>query len=70
LGTPAADKPPRDATMRYIAKNKLWNTVAGKCGVTPAAVRMWRKVPALRVRSVERAIKRPRHLIRPDIYPN
>jgi DNA-binding transcriptional regulator YdaS (Cro superfamily) len=56
--------------MRHIAKNKLWNAVAAKCGVTPAAVRMWRKVPALRVRAVERATGRPRHLIRPDIYPN
>jgi DNA-binding transcriptional regulator YdaS (Cro superfamily) len=55
--------------MRYISMHRLWNAVAAECGITPAAVRMWHKVPALRVLAVERAIGRPRHLIRPDIYP-
>jgi len=68
MGTPAARRPPRDATMRYIAKNKLWNAVAAECQIKPGAVRGWRKVPPLRVRSVERAIGRPRRMIRPDLY--
>jgi len=68
MGTPAAERPPRDATMRYIAKNKLWNAIAIECGIRPSAVRLWRKVPPLRVRSVERAIGRPRRMIRPDLY--
>ena len=68
MGTPTARRPPRDATMRYIAKKKLWNAIAVECGIKPAAVRLWRKVPPLRVRSVERAIGRPRRMIRPDLY--
>jgi len=68
MSTPAAERPPRDATMRYIAKNKLWKAVAAECRIKPGAVRLWRKVPPLRVRSVERAIGRPRRMIRPDLY--
>lgn len=59
---------PRDATMRYIARNNLWNAVAAQCGITTTAVRLWLRVPPLRVRDVERAIGRPRRLIRPDLY--
>ena len=70
LGTLAANKPPRDATLRFIAKHKLWNAIAAECCIKPGAVRLWRKVPPLRVLAVERATGRPRHLIRPDIYPN
>jgi hypothetical protein len=58
----------RDATMRYIARKTLWNAVALQCGITPGAVRLWVRVPQQRVRDVERAIGRPRSLIRPDIY--
>jgi len=68
MGTPTARRPPRDATMRYIAKKKLWNAIAAECRIKPGAVRLWRKVPPLRVRSVERAIGRPRRMIRPDLY--
>jgi hypothetical protein len=62
-----SDKP-RDNTMRYIARKRLWNAVAAQCGITPGAVRLWLKVPPTHVRSVERAIGRPRRLIRPDLY--
>jgi DNA-binding transcriptional regulator YdaS (Cro superfamily) len=55
--------------MRHISMYRLWNAVAAECGVTPAAIRMWHKVPALRVLAVERAIGLPRYFIRPDIYP-
>jgi hypothetical protein len=68
MGVPAAKKPPRDATMRYIAKKKLWAAIAAECNIRPGAVRLWRKVPPLRVLGVERAIGRPRRLIRPDLY--
>jgi hypothetical protein len=68
MGVPAADKPPRDSTMRYIARKKLWEAVAAECRIRPGAVRLWRKVPPLRVPSVERATGRSRHLIRPDLY--
>lgn len=58
----------RDATMRYIARKSLWNAVALQCGITAGAVRLWGRVPSERVRDVERAIGRPRRLIRPDLY--
>lgn len=57
-----------DLTMRYIAKRNLWAPVAAQCGVTVSAVRLWKRVPAARVRDVERAIGRRRGLIRPDLY--
>lgn len=59
---------PRDATMRYIARKGLFEAVAKQCGITPGAVRLWTKVPPLRVPDVERAIGRPRRLIRPDLH--
>ena len=59
---------PRDATMRYIARKRLWDAVAAQCGITAGAVRLWGRVPPIRVRDVERAIGRPRRLIRPDLY--
>jgi hypothetical protein len=69
--TRSSGRPPchrEDATMRYIAKNELWNAVALQCRITPAAVRAWLRVPPKRVRDVERAIGRPRRLIRPDLF--
>lgn len=68
MGVPAALKPPRDATLRYIAEHRLWATIAAECGIREGAVRLWRQVPAKRVLHVERAIGRPRYLIRPDLY--
>jgi hypothetical protein len=59
---------PRDATMRYIAKHSLFEAVALQCGISASAVRLWRRVPALRVRQVEIAIGRKRSLIRPDLF--
>ena len=59
----------RDATMRYIAKKKLWAAVALQCGISESAVRAWKRVPDLRVREVHYATGRSMHLIRPDIYP-
>lgn len=58
----------RDATMRYVARKNLFEAVAIQCGITAAAVRHWDRVPPKRVRDVERAIGRPKRLIRPDIY--
>lgn len=58
----------RDATMRYIARKRLWNAVAAQCGITPGAVRLWSRVPLDRVRDVEKAIGRPPRLIRPDHF--
>lgn len=69
MGAPNSTRD-RDATMRYIAKKKLFGAVAAECGIKPCAVRLWSKVPPRRVLSVERAIGRPRRLIRPDIYPD
>lgn len=59
---------PRDATMRFIAKRSLWDAVAAQCGITSGAVRLWSRVPLERVRDVEKAIGRPRRLIRPDHF--
>lgn len=61
---------PRDPTMRYIAKLKLWDAVALQCGISPASVRAWTRVPAARVDDVKIAIGRRRSLIRPDLYTN
>ena len=58
-----------DQTMRYIARNDLWDAIALQCGISRTAVRLWRRVPPLRVLDVERATGRPRRLIRPDLYP-
>src|SRR5579864_665351 len=65
---PRASMVSRDATMRFIAKRNLWEAVALQCGVSARAVRQWKRVPSARVLDVERAIGRPRHLIRPDIH--
>ncbi len=59
----------RDATMRYIDRQNLWEPVALQCGVSPHAVRCWKRVPKHCVVDVERATGRPARLIRPDIYP-
>lgn len=63
-------RPARDATMRFIARNDLWDAVAVQCQITPNAVRQWKRVPEARVIEVERAIGRNRRLIRPDLFPN
>lgn len=59
---------PRDATMRFIARKGLWEAVAAQCGITSGAVRLWTRVPLDRVVDVEKAIGRPRRLIRPDLF--
>lgn len=59
----------RDATMRWIAKKNLWHAIAIQCGISPASVKAWKRVPPLRVIAVERATGRPRHKIRPDLHP-
>jgi hypothetical protein len=58
----------RDRTIRYINRYDLWDAVALQCGLTPQAVRSWKQVPEKHVLNVERAIGRPRRLIRPDVY--
>jgi hypothetical protein len=57
-----------DRTLRFISKHDLWNQVALQCGITPEAVRAWRRVPAGQVRNVERATGRPAYMIRPDLH--
>ena len=50
---------------------KLAN-LAEAIGVTPQAVRKWKKenkLPAERVLSVEKITGVPRHELRPDLYP-
>lgn len=59
-----------DPTMRYIERKRLFTAIALQCGISPTAVRVWHRVPKKRVLDVERATGRPRHRIRPDIYPN
>lgn len=58
----------RDWTMQYIAEHRLWTDVATACNIKPAAVRLWRQVPPLRVPAVEKAIGKSRRWIRPDLY--
>jgi DNA-binding transcriptional regulator YdaS (Cro superfamily) len=38
-------------------------------GITPQAISQWDRVPPGRVIAVEAATGEPRHLLRPDIYP-
>lgn len=59
----------RDPTMRYVMRQKLVEQIAGECRTTASAVRQWKQVPWNRVLVVESITGRPRHLIRPDIYP-
>jgi hypothetical protein len=68
MGKPYPKDHERDATMRFIEKHKLWCAVATECGIRPAAVRLWRRVPPLRVPAVEKATGRSRRFIRPDLY--
>ncbi len=44
--------------------------VAKACKITHGAVSQWKRVPAERVLDVEKITGIPRHLLRPDIYPN
>lgn len=44
--------------------------VARELKITHGAVSQWARVPAERVLIVERITGIPRHLLRPDIYPN
>lgn len=44
--------------------------IADACGISHGAVWQWRKVPATRVLIVERITGIPRHMLRPDIFPN
>lgn len=44
--------------------------IAKQCGITHGAVWQWKRVPAERVIDVERVTGIPRHLLRPDIFPN
>lgn len=58
----------RDDATQFIATRRLWILVADRCGITPTAVRLWSKVPPLRVTTVARAIRQTRHFVRPDLY--
>jgi len=42
--------------------------IAEVCGITPQAVSLWDRVPALRVLAVEKASGIPRERLRPDLY--
>lgn len=44
--------------------------IAKACGITHGAVWQWTRVPAERVLTVERITGIPRHMLRPDLYPN
>ena len=69
MGAPYPEPHERDAAMQFIARMKLWNEVAARCGILPDSVRFWRRVPRRRLPMVERAIGWPRREIRPDLYP-
>lgn len=44
-------------------------TLAGRLGVTRAALYAWRRVPAERVLMIESITGVSRHDLRPDLYP-
>jgi hypothetical protein len=66
MGRPISQN--RDAATFFIARRRLWDRVANRLGITPTAVRLWRKVPAMRVSDVARLINRPRWFVRPDVF--
>jgi hypothetical protein len=58
----------RDAAVRFIAKERLWDKVAARCGISSTSVRLWRHVPKKRLPVVEKVMGWPRRDIRPDLY--
>jgi DNA-binding transcriptional regulator YdaS (Cro superfamily) len=60
---------PTEALERAIQAAGGVGHLAARLGITAQAISQWRKVPALRVLDVERASSIPRHVLRPDLYP-
>ena len=56
--------------MAALAASGKAVNLATKLGITPQAINAWHRVPADRVLEVERATGVPRHVLRPDLYPN
>lgn len=52
----------------YLTRRGAKSELAKTLGVTHAAVRQWKRVPADRVLAVERATGIPREALRPDLY--
>ena len=57
------------ALLRAIQSAGGYAKLAEALGVTRGAIYLWKRVPAERVISVERATGVPRQQLRPDLYP-
>lgn len=60
----------RDPVLSDFLKDRGNATrLAEACGITPAAVYQWNRVPATKVITVERFTGIPRHILRADVFP-
>jgi len=59
----------RDTILTDFLKDRGKATrLAEACGVTPAAVYQWKRVPVMKVAAVEQFTGIPRHEWRPDVF--
>jgi DNA-binding transcriptional regulator YdaS (Cro superfamily) len=70
MSTDTQELNPQSALALAIERAGSQRQLAEAIGVTREAVTQWRVVPVLRVLAVERATGVPRHVLRPDIYPD
>ena len=57
------------ALLRAIKNAGGRERLAAALEITPQALSQWKRVPALRVITVEQKTGVPRHELRPDLYP-
>jgi DNA-binding transcriptional regulator YdaS (Cro superfamily) len=59
-----------DIQQAFNEKRGTRKRVAEALKITHGAVSQWKRVPAERVLDVEKLTGIPRHMLRPDIFPN
>lgn len=53
----------------YLNERGRKTHLAAELNISPAAVSQWAQVPSRRVIDVEKVTGIPRHVLRPDLYP-
>jgi DNA-binding transcriptional regulator YdaS (Cro superfamily) len=56
------------AIRRAVEEAGGWRALARELGINHQAVRLWRRIPAERVRQVEAVTGIPRNVLRPDLF--